>query len=427
MQKSLLWISIAACVVALAAGCKKETFEHADARGRAAVERGDYATAASAFRNATRAKATSREAFYLLGQAELARGNHRKAAEAFIKAAALTTDNSVDALEGLARARTLQKRYDEAESVYDRAMQIAGRTPRLLAAQAGVAIRRSRYEPAMKLLKDALVQNPDDPTALYNMAYIQRTAFSDTPAAVRYYQLFLQVAPETDAQARTNALKALEEMKDVAPSTISQRAETILMNSLQASNKKEAVQLAEQAVNEDPWSADALWNLASRLAEDGQEAARTTRAYTHFAGMFPNDPRRAQIPTKYRITSGGGGHTASTALAQARAAAAAGRWKDAVPLFQRAADADSANLTIWMELCNAARKAPDLNTAEKAARKALALKKDHPEAMYYLGTILVQRGQKKQGFEYVRKYLNTLPASNPRKKQIQDWLKKQGG
>jgi len=415
---------MAVCIVAIVTGCKKETFEQASKRGRAAVERGDFASAASAFRNATRAKADSRESFYFLGQAELARGRYNRAADAFIKAAALTTDISVDALEGLARARMMQKRYDEADLAYDRAIQIAGRTPRLIAAQAGVAIRRNRREPAMDLLKEALYRNPDEPIALYNMAYIQRMAFSDTPTAVRYYEIFLRVAPMEDAQARTNAWKALREMRDVAPGAISGRAEDILMRSRQASSKKTAVLFAEQAVAEDPWSADAQWNLATRLAEDGQEHSRTVRAYARFMGMFPDDSRCSQIPARYRVT---GGNDIATNVAQARTAAAAGRWRDAMQLFQRVADADSANVDAWMELCNAARKVPDWDTAEKAARKALAIKKDHPAAMYYLGTILVQRGQKKQGFEYVRKYLDTLPAGNPRKKPIQDWLKKQGG
>ena len=415
-MKSVFLVLSVAIIGGFMAGCAKEPYKVVFERGEEAARQGDFAAAASNFRKATKADPNSMMAFYYLGQAELARDKFGSAASAFQRASTLSTNNFVNALEGLGRARLMQKRFDEANTAYERAIQISGRTPRLLAARAGVDMRRGQTELARTLLKEALQLNPDEPVALYNMAYIQRHVFSekDLPASVRYYQQFLKFAPQTDIRARQKAEKALTEMADIQPAT-SIRAETLLMQSRQAGSKAESIQLAEEAVKEDPLSADVLWNLATLLTEEGRDSARITRTYAKFAVMFPEDSRRNRIPKNFTITDG------SSDQGKARALAEAGKWKEAIDIATKAKSADA-----WMELCGVAWKASNWNQVEFTAKKVLELKKDHPPAMYQLGVALIEKGQKRQGGDHIRKYLKTLPDGSPKKKEIEDWLRRKG-
>lgn len=416
--RSAVW-TLGVAVASLLAGCAREPVEVQIAKGQQALRNGQYREAAEWLHQAARAKPESVVLHYNLGMAELESGRLTKAADAFTRAAALTTDGATDALEGLARTRQLQLRWEEAGSAYEQAMAEAGRLPRLLAGMAAIELKNGRGEQALILLTESLTQDPDEPTSLYNMACVQRDAFGDKPAAAAYFGRFLEVLPSSEQPARTKAEESLAALGDVRAAT-SLRAENLIMRSRQATSTYEAVALAEQAVAGDPLSADALWNLASLLTKQGTDRERALREYARFARRFPSDSRKERIPTGYQPMS------TERALATARAAATASKWSTAVAAFQQAVAADDRVPDVWLELCVAAQNVPDLTTALDAASKALSLRPDHPDALYHLGTVHYRLGHREPAIENIRRYLQLVPES-AHKATVAKWLKDIGG
>ena len=415
MKKVMMSVVV---IAVLAAGCAKETESEAMMRYTAAVARKDYAEAAKALR-----KLPDRYMkFYNLGMAELETGRLRRAAGAFEEAIALTTDNTTDAVEGLARVRMLQGRYAEANELYEDAMTQAGRTPRLLAGRAGVELKRKQTELALALLKEALAINVDEPVALFNMGVALEALPDITSAASKkYFEQFLNYAPESDVKARKKA-EAVIKRHASRSSGPSVRSESLIMQSrrVRDQDKAESVRLAQLAMEEDPLSADAVLNLAEALAREGSDASRAMRAYARFASQFPNDPRVANIPQAYRITQ------ASSVLLVARSAAQSGKWQEAFDAFARYLHATPhAPAEIWVEYCVAAQKLspPNVSAAQRAAERALELRKDYPPAVRHLGVIQIQRGNKKEGEQTIRRYLNMIPAGQE-KRDLEAWLKR---
>jgi tetratricopeptide (TPR) repeat protein len=402
-----------------AVGCSREPAAARIAKGQQALREGRYREAADHLRRAARSKPESMVLHYNLGMAELERGRLGQAADAFSQAAELTTDGATDALEGLARARQLQERWDAASLAYERAVKQAGRLPRLLAGMAAIELKNGRGELALSLLTEALAQNPNEPTSLYNMACLQRDAFQDPAAAAAYFARFLEAAPESEAAARDRAGQALTALGDVRGAT-SLRAENLIVRSRQAATADESVALAERAVAEDPLSADALWNLCGVLVKHGGEKERALRAYAKFARLFPSDGRTARIPAGYQPVS------PERALAAAKAAVSAAKWPAAVAAFQQVLAVDDRSPEVWLDLSAAAQNVPDLDTALDAASKALSLRPGYPEATYRLGLIQYQLGRRDAAIEHIRRYLELIP-DGPHKTAVAKFLKDIGG
>ncbi len=403
----------------LGAGCARAPFEASLAKGQEALRAGDAAAAAAHLRRAARARPGSAQLAFNLGMAELEAGRLPRAAAAFRRADAQGGGDSVDALLGLARVRHLQRRWDDAAEIYERALQRAGRRPDLLAAMAATELQQDRPEGALTLLTEALAQNPDESVALYNMACLQRDAFQDAGAAVAYFTRFLAVAPESENRARTRAATAVESLGGVRPST-SARAEALILKSRQAPDAAEAVALAGQAVGEDPLSADALWNLAMVLERQARAPQRAAEVYGRFYRLFPEDARVARIPAALRASG------EREALEEARAAEAAGNWAAAAAAYRRVLAVDGRNAAHWLRLSNAARAAGDLNQAIEAGIKAQSLKPDDPDTLYLLAYLFQQKGQIPRAVEQYRRYLRFAPEGD-RKESVRQWLLSAGG
>lgn len=406
-------------VAGVLAGCSREPLALSVAKGQEALRNGEYEQAAKHLRRAARSNSDSAVLQFNLGMAELEAGHLPKAAAAFSRAAALTADGNTDALEALARVRHLQHRWDDANAAYEQAIQKAGRRPRLLAAMAATELANQRGEAAIGLLAEALAQDPEEPAALYNMACVQRDAFSDPAAAVAYFNRFLEVTPASEAPMRAKATTALDLLGGVRPAT-SARAESLIVKSRQATVPAEAAVAAEQAAHEDPLSADAAWNLAIVMETKVQDTGRAALAYATFAKRFPEDSRVTRIPPLLRSA------VAGDSLAAARAAVAAGSWSAAVAAYRNVLSVDPKAVGVWLELSDAARSANDGTLAVDAASKALELKAEDPEALYRLGYLHHQKGLKQKSIEYYRRYLKVAP-SGPQKDAIQKWLRTSGG
>jgi tetratricopeptide (TPR) repeat protein len=400
-------------------GCAREPVATLIAKGQEALREGRFEEAAGHLRRAARAKSDSVVLQYNLGMAELESARLADAAKAFTRAAELTTDGSTDALEGLARARQLQGRWDEARTAYEEATRKAGRLPRLLAGMAASELKAGNGEAALALLSEALSQDIDDPASLYNMACLQRDVFGDSGAAASYFGRFLAVTPDSEDAARDRASQAIAALRDGRPAT-SARSEALILRSRQAATGAEAIRFAAQASEEDPISADALWNLGGILAKHGADRDRTVRTYAQFVRLFPDDARKARIPAAFQPVQ------AERALASARASADAGRWAAAVAAYRQALAVDDRDPEAWLALSRAAQHVPDLETSLSAASKALALRPNYPDAVYQLGTVQHLLGRKDAAVENIRRYLQLIP-DGAHKDAVAKWLRQIGG
>ncbi|MCL1857034.1 MAG: tetratricopeptide repeat protein [Kiritimatiellaeota bacterium] len=404
-------------VAALLAGCSREPEAVTFARYNEAVAKQDFATAARCMRKISATRPDSALTFYNLGIAELETEAYKRAAAAFEEAARLTTDGSTDALEALARVRMLQGRYDEANRAYEEAMALAGRTARILAGSAAVELRQDQAALALVLLKEALAVNVDEPVALFNMGILLKGALQDKSGARKYFEQFLKRAPESDVTARKKAEAIVKELASEPLEWTSARAGVLLLEAGQTQDKAAKVRKAEEAVQEDPLSAEAWWALAGYLAAEGRDTARTMQVYTRFATRFANNPNVAKIPPEYRATG------TSVTLNAVRAAAQSKKWKEAYEGFGRYLTANPhAPAEVWVEYCIAAQETKNLDIAQKAAERALAVQKDYPLALYHLGYVQIQRGNKAEGEKTFRRYLDTLPDGST-KRDLETWLK----
>ncbi len=408
------WLNGVLCGLVLAAGCSRTPVSTHISQGQDALRTGEYAVAAKHLRAAVRARPESMVLHYNLGMAELNSGRLKRAAKAFERATELSHENATEAWEGLGRVRQLQGRWDAAAAAYEQAIMRAGRHPRMLAAMAAIEQREGRSEMALTLLSEALTLDPSEPTALYNMACLQRDAFQDSGAAVAYFERFLRVAPDHEGAARRTALTALEALEGIraAPSA---RAEELIVRSRQATAASEALDFADAAAREDPLSPDALWNLATLSSRFG-DAQRASSAYARFARRFPDDARVGRIPADIRASAG------DRNMEAARRALAAGRWSAAITDWRRVLDADARNIEAWLGLSDAYRGLDDSAAALRAAEQALALKPDHPETLYRLGFLHHQRGNTQAAIEQYRRYLRVAP-TGVHKSAVEDWLR----
>ena len=411
--RSRIRMAVWCTVLVLGVGCAREPVDKLVADGQAALRAGDYRSAAADLRRAARHRPNSAVLHYNLGMAEMESRRYRQAVRAFDRAATLTTDDATDALEGLARVRQLQGRWSDARTAYEKAVEKAGRMPRFLAGMAACEIKTQNPEAALKLLSEALLHDIDEPVALFNMGFLQRDAFDDRAAAAAYFARFLSVAP---ANEKVRGEKALEELGEVLPAA-SARAEALIMQSRQATNGDEAIAFAAQAVEEDPISADALWNLCGTLARQGAESDHIVRTYAQFARKFPADSRRSRIPTRYHPVR------AERALASARTAANARRWKDAVTAYRQALAFDDRDPAAWLGLSQAAQHLPDLETSLEAATRAVTLQSGNAQAVYQLGTVQHLLGRRAAALENFQRYLQMIP-DGPHKESVIEWLNK---
>ena len=400
-------------------GCAREPVSLRIAKGQEELRNGEHSAAARHFRSAIRTKTDSALLFFNLGMAEFESRQLKKAAHAFARAAELTTDDNTDALEALARVRHLQRRWDDANAAYEKALQKAGRRPRILAAMAATELQSGSIAAAGGLLTEALAQNPDELTAIYNMACLHRDGFQDAGAAVAYFTRFLSLAPESESAARLRAEAALEALGDVSPAT-SGRAEALILQSRRAATPTEAASFAEQAVNEDPLSADTLWNLASILEKQVRDSARAGSAYGTFIRLFPKDSRVQRIPAALRIAG------VNEALAAARTAEATSNWDAAALAYRQALSVAPSDADIWVKLSDVYRTSGGTALALAAALKAQELRPNDADAEYRLGYLYLQQGQQQKAVEHYRRYLRVAPEGSE-KEIIRQWLRATGG
>ena len=149
----------------------------------------------------------------------------------------------------------------------------------------------------------------------------------------------------------------------------------------------------QQAVKNDPTSAEALYGLGSAfLQQNKSKEARdcfekTLQLHASYPGTLPNAWNNLGI-----------------------LAAREGNTDVAIQRFQHALQIDPEHAIALLNLGNAYRQEKDWPEAERALKHALTLNPDDPEANYSLGMVYAQQNDTDRAHEYLEKALAARPA-----------------
>ncbi|HET7826589.1 MAG TPA: protein kinase, partial [Anaeromyxobacter sp.] len=108
------------------------------------------------------------EVYLALGNLHLASGGYAKAEQEFERAAGLA-DGSVDAVLGLARTYEAERRMDEAERTFDRAVQLDRGYWRVHQLRGNFLFHVARYQEAARSYAEVVQRTPDNATARANL------------------------------------------------------------------------------------------------------------------------------------------------------------------------------------------------------------------------------------------------------------------
>jgi len=216
---------------------------------------------------------------------------------------------------------------------------------------------------------------------------------------------------------------------------------------MQQSNAQQALAYGQKAVSLTPVSNSYFALGVAQLANNDNAGAVTSLKRAHDMGGGPRTSKDRVILDKYLLQAynatgnsagataitaeiaqlapsgaGGGVSPAQSFYNQAVAAENAGRFEDAVKLFEQGAQADPASaVTGYAQAAFAIGKMdkPDLNRMKMEADKAVAAKPDDPAGNYAEGVALTQLGlqnnnaaQKKQGLDFLNKADAEAKAAN---------------
>jgi len=149
----------------------------------------------------------------------------------------------------------------------------------------------------------------------------------------------------------------------------------------------------QQAVKNDPASAEALYGLGSAFLQQNKskEAGDCFEKALHLHARYPGT-----LPNAW--------NNLGILAARERNTAAA------IQHFQHALQIDPQHAIALLNLGNAYRQAKDWPEAERALEQALTLNPDDPEANYSLGMVYAQKNDTDHAYEYLQKALAARPA-----------------
>ncbi|MGI5868588.1 MAG: tetratricopeptide repeat protein [Kiritimatiellia bacterium] len=287
--QSLLLTVLTAAIVS---GCSQETSDEAIRNGQAALRDGDHPQAVKHLARAAKLNPQNALVHYNLGMAQLLSGDYKGAARSFDASDRLDREGGTDALEGLALARREAGDPDGAISAFERAFAKVNRKPHLLAGMAVCEMEKGNMEYARQLLDEALITDPNDPVALFNLAALmQKPHFNDPQIAAAHYVRFLINAPQ-DAYAveRQKALARLKEIDASRPAGLQLEIDDKIMEARAARRPADALLAAAEAVKLDESNPDAFWLFQQTLLKAGR-SREAGLALTRFRIVFPDDPR----------------------------------------------------------------------------------------------------------------------------------------
>lgn len=173
---------------------------------------------------------------------------------------------------------------------------------------------------------------------------------------------------------------------------------------LEIENYPAAMEAFEKVIELTPDSSDAHYNLGGVYRETGDDA----KAMELFVKAAELDPRFYEAY-----------------VAMAELYSAERRWAETIEALKKAVEIRADSVEVLYSLGGAAMNATDMETAQEAFGKLLALDPAHAAGHYQMGMIFVNKGEKASAITHLEKYLELEPegAQAATAKGILDYLK----
>jgi len=292
------------------------------------------------------------------------RENRLTEAEQQLQAILKTNANQPDALNLLGAVRAKQKRFDEAEKFFTRAVN----------ANASLVSAR------MNLVQLYLIQSKPQ-SAISELNQVLRLQPDNTEAFDRLSRLLL-------SEKRTDEFINLIEQAQATPSIPLSLLLSLGDAYLEKKDAAKAEAAFRLALDQQSDNADAILGLAQAAQLKGD--ASTASSYLDRAKGSP--VQSADTLRRFALVAWG-----------------AGRFEEANAALTEAVKLKPDDPTFLVALGTTWLKKPDLIEAEQAFRRALQLQSDNPEAQMYLGYTLVLQAKYPEARELLEKSLAKQP------------------
>jgi tetratricopeptide (TPR) repeat protein len=453
-------VLIAGAVAALAAmlfvtGCGSGTAQENIEAGLARLKDGDYKGAARKLETAAQLSPSNATVYCNLGIAYWKLGKTESAIQS-LKTAADLDDSDARVFEFLGQVYLEDGKLDEARSSFDNSFRRASPNPRLLTSMAIVEMNAAKTEVALTFLLQAIEMDAKYPPALYNMAVLQRDGFNKPDEAVRFFQRYVNIAPDdsrADEARRYIAMyrndqatgrikpdkQAAEEQKEEGMSEKEKETHQMYMDAKKyigitsgrkpsqcdhliasartAADKEiydEALVLLNQALKRDPSNADALWSLAVLYEKHLKYQDSAALVYKRFDQQFPEDSRsnnqwQKQKEAKPPAQPAGEKSPAQQAFLEGVRCYNSQNYDGAIAANQKALQFDEKFSEAAFNLGLAWKAKGDLKNALDAFLLALKSKPDMIKANYMAGVVYVDLKENAKASDYLNRALSNDP------------------
>lgn len=366
----------------VAPGCGRRAVEDLLDEGAERLRARDCKAAAHAFRQASRRIADSAPLYYNLGVACFGMGDLAGAEQAFTAALDLAPDDA-PALEHLAHVHLQRQSWQEARTLFERALARAAPAdrPRLLNGLALAERGLGRDDIACLRLLQARRADFRHPPTLYNLGSLYRDKYQLLEEAIDLFELYLRVAPADDPHV-DKARDAIRRLKTMVASRVAGDAARVPRRDIAAAAR------------------------ACREAETHLAARQWARAEAAYARALAADPLHYEA-----------------AIGLGRARSASGQWREAVKAYQRAAEIAPDKVEPLHMQAREAYLGGDLAlAAQLLTTQVIPRWPDYAPAFQLMA--LVRHGQKlpAEARLYGEHYLELTPGQSPQREAFARWL-----
>ncbi len=240
----------------------------------------DFAGATRVLNDGVKAVPTSRRLWLTLGEVQLNQQHASAASAAFDKAAGLPGNDFLPQL-GLARARMLENKMDDAKTIVDGVLKRAPKYPLALNLKGVIALSEKNYNDAENALLAALAVVPNYPPSLLALANV-KYAQGQPNQAVQYLRSYVAQDPDNPGPRKAlagllleagDATGAVDALQPVA-GQLTEGGDLALLGTahLRAGELKEATRYLSAAAKASPEAPEVKTQLAMSLAAAGDNA-----------------------------------------------------------------------------------------------------------------------------------------------------------
>jgi tetratricopeptide (TPR) repeat protein len=334
--------------------------------------------------------------------------------------------NEPENLLGLGNALVRAGQADEAEQVLKKAKAINPQNPEVdkllastkelgkeaelyrIAERAFEAQKLGKFDEAIDLYQIAikgLPPTPETANVYYNLGLAYQSK-SQTAQALQAYNQALKFNPANEA-----AQKAIKQIQQQAVAARTRTVERAVALQGQG-NLKEAIQLYQQVLMEDPNNAQVHFNLGTAYQE-ANKPREALEQYKYASKLAPtnNDFSAAVAAIQKAIDSGAfEAAQASDILKEAVNLQQAGKMTQAIARYRDALKLDPRNAQAHFNLATALHSSTKLTEAAEEYKESYRIDPaNYPEANYFIGNLLETQKKYSDATAYYKRYLEDQP------------------